>query len=154
MIIVPGAAGEIGVLARHAPLIATLKAGSTRVYLTRDDEQRRVDRRGVGEQPVAKLLGGLPAFLFDDPRLGPADLVAPLVDLQREPLAVPGQSREGHPMAGAWHELVVVGEPYRLADRLNDLGGLVQKVLEAQGQEAPGRRAVLECEPRRVAPVL
>ena len=33
MVVVPGAAGEIGVLARHAPLVATLKAGSTRIYL-------------------------------------------------------------------------------------------------------------------------
>ena len=34
MIVVPGAAGEIGVLARHAPLVATLKAGSTRIHVT------------------------------------------------------------------------------------------------------------------------
>jgi len=33
MLIVPGQAGEIGVLARHAPLVAMLKAGSTRVHL-------------------------------------------------------------------------------------------------------------------------
>jgi F-type H+-transporting ATPase subunit epsilon len=33
MMVVPGAAGEIGVLARHAPLVATLKAGSTRIHL-------------------------------------------------------------------------------------------------------------------------
>jgi len=33
MLIVPGAAGEIGVLARHAPLVALLNAGSTRVHL-------------------------------------------------------------------------------------------------------------------------
>jgi F-type H+-transporting ATPase subunit epsilon len=38
MLIVPGAAGEIGVLARHAPLIAMLKAGSTRVHVKRDGE--------------------------------------------------------------------------------------------------------------------
>ena len=34
MVIVPGAAGEIGVLARHAPLVAMLKAGSTRIHLS------------------------------------------------------------------------------------------------------------------------
>ena len=33
MIVVPGAAGEIGVLARHAPLVAMLKAGSTRLHV-------------------------------------------------------------------------------------------------------------------------
>ncbi|TMK79923.1 MAG: ATP synthase F1 subunit epsilon [Actinobacteria bacterium] len=38
MLIVPGADGEIGVLARHAPLVAMLKAGSTRVHIRRDDD--------------------------------------------------------------------------------------------------------------------
>ena len=32
MVIVPGHSGEIGVLSRHAPLVAMLKAGSTRVH--------------------------------------------------------------------------------------------------------------------------
>jgi len=38
MLVVPGAAGDIGVLARHAPLVATLRAGSTRVYRDRESE--------------------------------------------------------------------------------------------------------------------
>jgi F-type H+-transporting ATPase subunit epsilon len=33
MVIVPGDAGEIGVLARHAPLVAMLRAGETRVRI-------------------------------------------------------------------------------------------------------------------------
>ena len=37
MMVVPGAAGEIGVLARHAPLVAMLKAGSTRIYVRETD---------------------------------------------------------------------------------------------------------------------
>ena len=40
MLIVPGHDGEIGILARHAPLVATLKAGGTRVHLRRDEEIR------------------------------------------------------------------------------------------------------------------
>jgi F-type H+-transporting ATPase subunit epsilon len=40
MMIVPGADGEIGVLARHAPLVALLKAGSTRVHVRRNQDVR------------------------------------------------------------------------------------------------------------------
>jgi F-type H+-transporting ATPase subunit epsilon len=40
MLIVPGDAGEIGVLARHAPLVALLKAGSTRVHVRRGQDVR------------------------------------------------------------------------------------------------------------------
>ncbi len=40
MLVVPGADGEIGVLARHAPLVAMLKAGSTRVHVRRGQEVR------------------------------------------------------------------------------------------------------------------
>ena len=38
MLIVPGADGEFGVLARHAPLVALLNAGSTRVYRDRSSQ--------------------------------------------------------------------------------------------------------------------
>ena len=48
MLIVPGAAGDIGILARHAPLVATLKAGATRVYLDREAQEVREFATGPG----------------------------------------------------------------------------------------------------------
>src|ERR671939_173928 len=47
MLIVPGAAGEIGVLARHAPLVATLKAGSTRVHVAEGEVREYATGPGV-----------------------------------------------------------------------------------------------------------
>jgi F-type H+-transporting ATPase subunit epsilon len=48
MVVVPGAAGDIGVLARHAPLVAMLRAGSTRVYLSIDREEIHEYATGPG----------------------------------------------------------------------------------------------------------
>jgi F-type H+-transporting ATPase subunit epsilon len=48
MVIVPGDAGEIGVLARHAPLVAMLKAGSTRVHLNIEREEIQEFATGPG----------------------------------------------------------------------------------------------------------
>jgi F-type H+-transporting ATPase subunit epsilon len=74
MIVVPGAAGEIGVLARHAPLIATLKAGSTRVYLDRDAQDVREYATGPGffqvqlDRAIALVDDAVLASEIDDAR--------------------------------------------------------------------------------------
>ena len=74
MIVVPGAAGEIGVLARHAPLIATLKAGSTRVYLDRQADDIREFATGPGffkveqDRAIALLDDAVAANEIDDAR--------------------------------------------------------------------------------------
>lgn len=74
MIVVPGAAGEIGVLARHAPLIATLKAGSTRVYLNRATDDTREFATGAGffkveeDRAIALVDDAVLASEIDDAR--------------------------------------------------------------------------------------
>src|SRR5918911_3857779 len=74
MVVVPGQAGEIGVLARHAPLIATLKAGSTRIYLDRASDDVREFATGPGffqvleDRAIALVDDAVPASEIDDER--------------------------------------------------------------------------------------
>ena len=72
MLIVPGAAGEIGVLARHAPLVAMLRAGSTRVHL--GDGEVHEFATGPGffqvreDRAIALVDDAVPAGEIDDER--------------------------------------------------------------------------------------
>jgi F-type H+-transporting ATPase subunit epsilon len=72
MLIVPGAAGEIGVLARHAPLVAMLKAGSTRVHM--GDGEIREFATGPGffqvleDRAIALVDDAVQADAIDDAR--------------------------------------------------------------------------------------
>src|SRR5881409_3503348 len=72
MLIVPGAAGEIGVLARHAPLVAMLKAGSTRVRM--GDGQIQEFATGPGffqvlqDRAIALVDDAVEAAAIDDAR--------------------------------------------------------------------------------------
>jgi F-type H+-transporting ATPase subunit epsilon len=72
MIIVPGAAGEIGVLARHAPLIATLKAGSTRVHPPSGDVLEFATGPGffqvLQDRAIALVDDAVPAMQIDETR--------------------------------------------------------------------------------------
>ena len=88
MVIVPGADGEIGVLARHAPLIALLKAGSTRVYTDRDSEQVHEFATGPGfftvEQDRALALVDTAVDVREiDPAVAEAQLEEARTELER-----------------------------------------------------------------------
>src|ERR1700690_2005445 len=72
MVIVPGAAGEIGVLARHAPLTAMLKAGSTRVHLGDGEVQEFATGPGffqvLEDRAIALVDDAVEASQVDDAR--------------------------------------------------------------------------------------
>ena len=72
LLIVPGADGEIGVLARHAPLIATLKAGSTRVHVSSSEVLEFATGPGffqvLQDRAIALVDGAVKADEIDDAR--------------------------------------------------------------------------------------
>jgi F-type H+-transporting ATPase subunit epsilon len=74
MLIVPGADGEIGVLARHAPLVALLNAGSTRIYRDRQSEDLLEFATGPGffkveqDRALALVDDAIDARHIDDER--------------------------------------------------------------------------------------
>jgi F-type H+-transporting ATPase subunit epsilon len=72
MLIVPGAAGEIGVLARHAPLVAMLAAGSTRVHLGDGEVHEFATGPGffqvLEDRAIALVDDAVPAGEIDDER--------------------------------------------------------------------------------------
>jgi F-type H+-transporting ATPase subunit epsilon len=72
LLIVPGAAGEIGVLARHAPLIATLKAGSVRVHISETEVQEYATGPGFfkveQDRAIALVDDAVNALEIDEPR--------------------------------------------------------------------------------------
>jgi F-type H+-transporting ATPase subunit epsilon len=72
MIIVPGAAGEIGGIARHAPLIATVKAGSTRVHVSQSEVLEFATGPGffqvLQDRAIALVDGAVSAADIDDAR--------------------------------------------------------------------------------------
>ena len=72
MLIVPGAAGEIGVLARHAPLVAMLKAGSTRLHIGNGEVQEYATGPGffqvLEDRAIALVDDAVKADAIDDAR--------------------------------------------------------------------------------------
>ena len=72
MIVVPGAAGDIGVLARHAPLIASLRSGSTRIHLAGGEVQEYATGPGffqvLRDRAIALVDDAVEASRIDDAR--------------------------------------------------------------------------------------
>jgi F-type H+-transporting ATPase subunit epsilon len=109
MLIVPGAAGEIGVLARHAPLVAMLQAGSTRVH--------------VGDGEIHEFATG-PGFfqVLDSRAIALVDDAVPAGEIDRE--------RARRQLEEAQEELAKVDSGDSTADRWQ----LEQRIRHAENQ--------------------
>ncbi len=86
MLIVPGADGEIGVLARHAPLIAMLKAGSTRVHVGAAEVQEFATGPGffkVEQDRAIALVDDAVSALEIDPERAQRQLEEAQTELER-----------------------------------------------------------------------
>jgi len=111
MIVVPGAAGAIGVLARHAPLVAMLNAGSTRVYVDTDSDQIQTFATGPG---FFQVLEDRAIALVDDA------VIATEIDVERA----------RHQLEEAQAELAKVEAGESTADRWQ----LEQRIRHAENQ--------------------
>ncbi len=111
MIVVPGAAGEIGVLARHAPLVAMLNAGSTRVYVDMDSDQIQTFATGPG---FFQVLEDRAIALVDDA------VIATAIDVERA----------RHQLEEAQAELAKIEAGESTADRWQ----LEQRIRHAENQ--------------------
>ena len=111
MIVVPGAAGTIGVLARHAPLVAMLNAGSTRVYVDTDSDQIQTFATGPG---FFQVLEDRAIALVDDA------VIATEIDVERA----------RHQLEEAQAELAKVEAGESTADRWQ----LEQRIRHAENQ--------------------
>ena len=86
MVVVPGAAGEIGVLARHAPLVAMLKAGGIRVHITEGQVQEYASGPGffkVERDRAIALVDDAVDVKEIDPERARAQLDAARAELER-----------------------------------------------------------------------
>jgi F-type H+-transporting ATPase subunit epsilon len=111
MIVVPGAAGAIGVLARHAPLVAMLNAGSTRVYVDMDSDQIQTFATGPG---FFQVLEDRAIALVDDA------VIATAIDVERA----------RHQLEEAQAELAKIEAGESTADRWQ----LEQRIRHAENQ--------------------
>jgi F-type H+-transporting ATPase subunit epsilon len=118
MIVVPGAEGELGVLPRHAPLIAELNPGETRVRLASNEIEFQRYATGTG---YFKVQGDTAIVLVDSAvHVGSIDIVT-AERMRGEALAaieeLSGDEEQAGRLRAARRELAVAENQLKVAGR-------------------------------------